>query len=117
LSELQLKELHFLLDSAGALIVYQEKGTAWAGVLGFSSEANAREFCRASNLDVAEIAAIATDDREAVTRLVTSVKRRSVRNLLLDLDYRSGRCVQVEFEGDAFGPATERQFTPHRERD
>ena len=36
MSALAAKELHLLLDSSGALIVYQEEGTHWAGVLGFS---------------------------------------------------------------------------------
>src|SRR4029077_7045201 len=58
LSALAAKELHLLLDSSGALIVYQEEGTHWAGVLGFSSEARAREFVAASHLDAAETAAI-----------------------------------------------------------
>jgi hypothetical protein len=44
LSALAAKELHLLVDSSGALIVYQEEGTHWAGVLGFSSKARAREF-------------------------------------------------------------------------
>jgi hypothetical protein len=106
------KELHFLLDSAGALIVYQEKKASWAGVLAFSSEDKAREFCRLSNLDVKEIGALSTSDPEAVAQLVNAVKRHAIRNLLLDLDYVTGRCVQVEFEGDSFGKSAERQFTP-----
>ena len=56
-------EIHLLLDSAGALIVFQEKGAAWAGVLAFSSEDKAREFCRVSNLDAAEVAAISGHPR------------------------------------------------------
>jgi hypothetical protein len=103
-------EIHLLLDSAGALIVFQEKGASWAGVLAFSSEDNAREFCRVSNLDAAEIAAISTADPQAVAGLIASVKRRAIRNLLLDLDYKTGACTQVEFVGDSFGPATARQF-------
>ena len=58
MNALAAKELHLLLDSAGALIVYQEEGTHWAGVLGFSSEERAREFVAASHLDAAETAAI-----------------------------------------------------------
>ncbi len=64
------RELHLLLDSAGALIVFQEKGATWAGVLAFSSEDKAREFCRASNLDAAEVAALSTDDPQAVAGLI-----------------------------------------------
>jgi hypothetical protein len=104
-------ELHFLLDSAGALIVFQEKEASWAGVLAFSSEERAREFLRQSNLEAAEIAAIASGDRAGIAQLVALVKRRAVRNLLLDLDYATGKCVRIEFEGDALGAATEHQFS------
>ena len=106
------QELHLLLDSAGALIVFQEKGAAWAGVLAFSAEDRAREFCRISNLDAAEVAAISTADSDAVAALIASIKRRAIRNLLLDLDYQTGACTQIDFEGDTFGAATPRQFTP-----
>jgi hypothetical protein len=106
------KELHLLLDSAGALIVFQEKGAPWAGVLAFSNEDKAREFCRVSNLDAAEVAAISTADPQAVAGLVASIKRRAIRNLLLDLDYKTGACTQIDFKGDSFGHAAPRQFTP-----
>jgi len=106
------QEIHLLLDSAGALIVFQEKGAPWAGVLAFSSEDKAREFCRASNLDAAEVGAVSTGDAEAVAGLIGSIKRRAIRNLLLDLDYQTGVCTQIDFEGDSFGGATPRQFTP-----
>jgi hypothetical protein len=106
------KELHLLLDSAGALIVFQEKGATWAGVLAFSNENNAREFCRTSNLDAAEVAALSTDDQQAVAGLIASIKRRAIRNLLLDLDYKTGVCTQIDFDGDSFGEAAPRQFTP-----
>jgi hypothetical protein len=107
------KELHLLLDSAGALIVFQEKGATWAGVLAFSSEDKAREFCRTSNLDAAEVAAISADDTQAVATLIASIKRRAIRNVLLDLDYKTGACTQIDFEGDSFGNAVPRQFTAH----
>ncbi len=106
------KELHLLLDSAGAVIVFQEKGATWAGVLAFSSEEKAREFCRTSNLDAAEVAAISADDTQAVATLIASIKRRAIRNVLLDLDYKTGACTQIDFEGDAFGAIAPRQFTP-----
>ena len=105
-------EIHLLLDSAGALIVFQEKGATWAGVLAFSSEDKAREFCRVSNLDAAEVAAISTHDLQAVAELIASIKRRAIRNLLLDLDYKTGACTQIDFDGDSFGDATAHQFTP-----
>ena len=107
---LALKELHFLLDPAGALIAFQEKDKSWAGALMFSSEDLARRFVAASHLEVAEIASLATDDRASIAALIASLKRRPIRYALLDLDYRSGRCTQVDFEGDGFGAATARQF-------
>jgi hypothetical protein len=106
------KEIHLLLDSSGALIVFQEKGASWAGVLAFSSEDHAREFCRASNLDAAEVAALSTADRDAVAGLIASIKRRAIRNLLLNLDYKTGACTQIDFDGDSFGDVSPRQFTP-----
>jgi hypothetical protein len=109
-------EIHLLLDSAGGLIVFQEKGAAWAGVLAFSSEDKAREFCRVSNLDADEVAAISTADRDAVATLIASIKRRAIRNLLLDLDYKTGACTQIDFDGDSFGAPVPRQFTPSAHR-
>ena len=106
------KEIHLLLDSGGALIVFQEKGATWAGVLAFTSEDKAREFCRQSHLDAAEVGAISTDDSEAIAALVHSIKRRVIRNLLLDLDYKTGTCTQIDFDGDLFGAETARQLTP-----
>jgi hypothetical protein len=117
LSALAAKELHLLLDAAGALIVYQEEGAHWAGVLGFSSEARAREFVAASHLDAAETAAIDPADAAQVASLIEAVKRRAVRYLLLDLAWRTGECVQVEFDGLGFGAARERRFTPHQHQD
>lgn len=97
-------ELHFLLDRSGALIAFQTTGASWAAVLAFSSEARAQEFVRQSKLDAAEIAAINTGDTDAVGELVRSVKRRAIRNLLLDLDYATGRGIAIDFLGDALGP-------------
>jgi hypothetical protein len=114
LSALPATELHLLLDAAGALIVYQEEGTSWAGVLGFSSEARARQLVEASRLEVAEIATIDPADPEQVASLVNAAKRRALRYLLLDLNWKSGECRQVEFESNAFGAVSERRFTPHR---
>ncbi len=108
----QAKEFHFLLDSAGALIVFQETGAPWASVLAFSSEDRAREFIRSSKLEVAEIAALDSGDRDAIAELIRNVKRRAVRNLLLDLDYASGDCVALEFEGDALGVEHSHRLTP-----
>jgi len=105
-------ELHLLLDRAGSLIVFQESDHAWAGALAFTSEQRARDFIAASHLEAAEIATIDRADAESVAALVASVKPRAVRHLLLDLDYRTGRCIQIEFEGDRFGAERERQLTP-----
>ena len=104
-------ELHFLLDSDGALIAFQEKEHSWAGALAFSSEDAARRFADQSRLDAAEIAAIDTDDHASVAALIGTLKRRPIRYLLLDLDYQSGQCRQVDFEGNSFGTITSRQFT------
>lgn len=109
-------EFHFLLGRADELIVYQEKSTAWVGVPAFTTEERAREFVKASGLEIAEIASVAASDRESLATLINSVKRLTVRNLLLDLDYRTGRCTAVEFEGDRLGPAREWQFTPGYKR-
>lgn len=114
---LALKELHFLLDAGGALIAFQEKDQSWAGALVFSSEELARRFVELSHLEVAEIAALATDDRESIAALISAMKRRPIRYALLDLDYQTGLCKQIDFEGDAFGKATERQFVAAHQHD
>ena len=106
------RELHLLLDREGSLIVFQERGSSWAGVLAFTSEEKARDFLGASRLDAGEIVSIDCADAENVAALVASVKRRAVRYLLLDLEYRTGRCIQVEFEGDKFGLEHARQLSP-----
>jgi hypothetical protein len=116
LSEFPPAELHFLLDRDGSLIVFQEKGASWAGLLAFSTESLARSFCDRSRLDVAEIVSIASADVDSLARLIADVKRRAVRNLLFDLDYATGRCTRVEFDGDRLGSATGHQFTPEPRR-
>lgn len=110
-----LSEIYFLLDRAGSLVVYQEKDTSWLGVLAFSNESNARGFVAASKLDVSDVVAIAASDAESIAGLIGQVKKRLVRNLLLDLNYTSGECTIVEFEGDRLGPTRKWQFEPrHR---
>jgi hypothetical protein len=109
-------QFHFLLDRTGSLIVYEEKDTAWTGLLAFSSEDLARAFCRVSKLDIAEIASLRADDSESIAALIREVKRRAVRFMLLDLDYRTGHCTQIEFEGESLGSRRERQFTPRTVR-
>jgi len=49
--------------------------------------------------------------------LITAMKRRPIRYALLDLDYHTGLCKQIDFEGDAFGKATERQFVAAHRHD
>jgi hypothetical protein len=104
------KELYFLLDTDGAIIAYQERDQSWAGALAFSSEELAMNFLRASNLEVAEIAALDVEDGSNVRTLISSLKRRPIRYLLLDLDYETGACRQVDFEGDNLGAMRERKF-------
>lgn len=108
------EELNFLFGRDGSLIVYQEKDTSWVGLPAFSSEEKARQFVRASKLDVAEMASVRFDDADSLAGLIRSVKKRAVRNLLLDLDYRTGKCVVIEFIGDRLGPRREWQFTPRK---
>ena len=107
-----LSELHFLLDGSGSIVVYQEKDTSWLGVLAFSSESKARAFVEASKLEVSDIVAIRSSDSESIAALIAQVKKRMVRNLLLDLDYASGECTIVEFEGDRLGPTRSWRFEP-----
>lgn len=111
-----LSEIFFLLDGAGSLVVYQEKDTSWLGVLAFSSEATAHAFVEASKLDVSEVVAIAAADAESIAGLIAQVKKRMVRNLLLDLDYASGQCTIIEFEGDHLGATRAWQFEPKSKR-
>jgi hypothetical protein len=105
------RELHFLLDREGALIAFQEKDHSWAGALAFSTEDAARRLAAQSNLEAAEIVALDTADHSSVAALIGTLKRRPIRYLLLDLDYQTGQCSQVDFEGDSFGAITSRQFT------
>jgi hypothetical protein len=104
------RELYFLLDSDGAIVAYQEKEQSWAAALAFSSEEVARDFLQASHLEAAEIVAIDTEDRSSLGAMIIGLKRRPIRHLLLDLDYRTGACRQVEFEGDGLGAIRERQL-------
>ncbi|MGH8013164.1 MAG: hypothetical protein ACREQ4_11750 [Candidatus Binataceae bacterium] len=113
MNQLEYKELFFLLDRAGAVIAFQEKNSSWAGALAFSDEAHARALIDASHLEVAEIAALALDE-ESVASLVAALKQRPIRCILLDLDYHSGMCRQIEFEGNRLGAVRERQFSEHQ---
>ena len=117
MSTIDCAELHFLLDSDSSIIAFQEKDQSWAGALAFSSEEKARRFVTTSRLEVAEVAAIALDDRDSVTALVTALKRRPIRYLLLDLDYHTGACQQVDFEGDGLGAVKARQFVAAHRHD
>jgi hypothetical protein len=110
MNQLGCEELYFLLDADGAIVAYQEKEQSWAGALAFSNEHMARNFLRASRLEAAEIVAVNAQDRMNLRALITALKRRPIRYLLLDLDYHSGACRQVDFEGDGLGGVRERQF-------
>lgn len=112
MSEPAFPQLYLLLKHDGGLVAFQESEAPWAGVLGFTSEQRAREFCRLSGLERCEIAAIDTGDHSSVSALIAQVKTRAIRYLLLDLDYHDSRCTQVEFEGDRFGASHERHFKP-----
>jgi hypothetical protein len=103
-------ELYFLLDADGALVAFQEKSASWMSVLAFSTEGKAREFLQTSGLKASEIVSIASDDPDLVAQLIRTVKPRAIRNLLFDLDYKSGRCRRIEFRGDCLGDAVEHQF-------
>ena len=108
------QELFFLLDREGAIVAFQEQEQPWAGALAFSSEESARDFLRVSHVDAAEIVALDPNDRANLGTLITALKRRPIRYLLLDLDYQTGTCRQVDFEGDELGATRERQFTNKR---
>jgi hypothetical protein len=108
---LDCNELHFLLDRQGAIIAFQEKEQSWAGALAFSSEERAREFIQSSNLEVAELATVEVANQATLAALITALKKRPIRYLLLDLDYRSGACRQIEFESDGLGRVIEHRFT------
>ncbi len=111
MNTLTYTELNLLLDREGAVIAFQEKDQSWAGALAFSSEEKALNFVKASHLEVAEVAAIALADQASVAALVTALKRRPIRYLLLDLDYHTGACQQVDFAGDSLGDVKARQFS------
>lgn len=110
-----LKELYFLLDR-GSLVVYREKDASWVGVLAFSSEQKAHDFLAASKLEASEIAAVSTADLDSLGRLISQVKRCAAKNLLLDLNWSTGQCVVVEFEGERLGRARQWQFKPRSRR-
>lgn len=114
---LNCDELNILLDREGAIIAFQEKDQSWAGALVFSSEALAYRFIAASRLDVAEVATIANDDRDSIAALIAAVKKRPIRYLLLDLDYQTGACRQIDFDGAKLGAVTPRQFVAAHQHD
>ena len=114
MSTLDCAELYFLLDRDGSIIAFQEKDQSWAGALAFSSEDLARRFVGTSRLEVAEVAAVALDDRASLTALIMALKKRPIRYLLLDLDYATGACRQIDFAGDGLGAVKARQFVAHR---
>jgi hypothetical protein len=112
LSALAAKELHFLLDEDGALVAFQEKNASWMSALAFSSEERAQEFLAASGANASEIVSLASSDSESISQLIRTLKQRAIRNLVLDLDYKSGKCLRLEFAGDQLGDAVDHQFVP-----
>lgn len=105
-----MKELHFLLDTDGALVAFQEKNASWMSLLAFSSADFAQDLLAASGLKASEIVSIGSNDADSIAQLIRTVKQRAIRNLLLDLDYKTGRCLRVEFVGERLGDPTEHQF-------
>jgi hypothetical protein len=105
-------DLHFLLDRNGALVAYREHVAPWAAVVAFSNEGAAARFCRDSGGDACEIVTVAAGDESSLRSIISQVKSRGIRYLLLDLDYRHGNCTRYEFEGEWFGPSTAHQFRP-----
>src|SRR5579875_165322 len=105
-------ELYFLLDRHGGLIAFRENLAPWAGLLAFSSDEGAQQFCRASGAQEAEIVAVATSDEISLSAIINQVKPKGVRYLLLDLNYADGTCMRYEFERDGFGPCTPFRFQP-----
>jgi len=111
-----ISELYFLVDSKGALIAFQRNETSWAGILGFSSEERARDFVKSSGVATRDIVAVSIRDESSIAALIDSVKKRAIRNLILDLDYRTGSCRMIEFEGLRLGAARDYQFEPKTAR-
>jgi hypothetical protein len=105
-----LEELYFLLDQSGAIIAFQEKDQSWAGALAFSSEQRALDFVKSSRLDAAEVAAVSVNEESAVAGLISALKKRPIRYILLDLDYASGRSRRISFDGVQLGVPVEHQF-------
>lgn len=105
-------ELFFVLDPQGGLVAFRENLAPWAGVVMFSSEAAALQFCRDSGAHDATVAAVATSDADSLRAIIGQVKLKGIRYLLLDLDYRQGTCIRYELEGDWFGTAQPHRFTP-----
>ena len=102
--------LYFISDSSSGLVAFQETRSAWAGVLAFSDVARAEQFRSERALKETEIVGIETSDTGSIAALIAKVKKRSVRCLMVDLDYKTGRYSQIEFVGDRLGDVSERQL-------
>ena len=114
MAEFSPTELHFLLRPDGSLVAYQEEASSWAAVVAFSSIDLAATFCRDSGINDAQIAAIDPDDSQSIAALVGQIKKRAIRFILLDLNYRSGRGVRIQLEADHLGAHSDYQVTPAR---
>jgi hypothetical protein len=102
--------LYFISDSGSGLIAFQETRSAWAGVLAFSDQSRAEKFRSERALKETEIVGIDTSDTDSIAALIAKVKKRSVRCLMIDLDYKTGCYSQVEFVGDRLGDVSQRQL-------
>src|SRR5260370_1454168 len=120
----ELKALRFILDNfhsgklgADGLPPREDFQSAQGRALYDSIvKAPDRKSAEATIAEPAEAAAISAADPDAVATLIASIKRRAIRNLLLDLDYKTGACTQIDFDGVSFGTAVPRQFTPPAHR-
>lgn len=106
----EFPELFFVLDAQGGLVAFRENLAPWAGVVMFSSEAGALDFCRDSGVRGASVAAVAGSDTASLRAIIGQVKLTGIRYLLLDLNYRDGTCTRYELEGDWFGAAKAHRF-------
>jgi hypothetical protein len=63
-------DLYFVLDREGALVAYREKLAPWAGVVAFTSEEAAAQFCRDSACQGCEIAAVTAGDEASLRAII-----------------------------------------------
>jgi hypothetical protein len=105
-------ELCFLADESGALVAYQETGASWISLLAFTTEKKALQFRQDSGLSRCAIVGLDLADTSSMQALIAQAKRQTVRSLLVDLDFHTGRCREVGFVGLSLATPTERQLAP-----